>query len=138
MKITMIFQFLEKKLQEFYKNPSFVTSCDDVIIDDDVTNQCQNMYSLSRSSCAKGFGNQSRCSDLRTKKSMGGGSVQLPPLPPSLDASRVKVYIRVIKVLFLIQGIYPCNKGFQFTFRIYIHVVKPVSVKNVRSGMEVM
>ena len=30
----IIFQFLEKKLQELYKNPSLVTSCDDVIIDD--------------------------------------------------------------------------------------------------------
>ena len=34
LKLTIIFQFLEKNLQEFYKNPSFVTSCDDVIIDD--------------------------------------------------------------------------------------------------------
>ena len=29
-----IFQFLEKTLQEFYKNPTFVTFCDDVINDD--------------------------------------------------------------------------------------------------------
>ena len=30
-KVTIIVQFLEKILQEFYKNPIFVTSCDDVI-----------------------------------------------------------------------------------------------------------
>ena len=30
----IIFQFLEKILQEFYKNPTFVTFCDDAINDD--------------------------------------------------------------------------------------------------------
>ena len=34
-KVTIIFQFLEKKtLQEIYKNPTFVTFCDDVINED--------------------------------------------------------------------------------------------------------
>ena len=30
-KITIIFPFLEKLLQTFYKNPTFVTFCNDVI-----------------------------------------------------------------------------------------------------------
>ena len=30
-KVTIIFPFLEKILQKFYKNPTFVTFCDDVI-----------------------------------------------------------------------------------------------------------
>ena len=34
MKITIIFQFLEKNLQKFYKNPTFVTFSDDIINDD--------------------------------------------------------------------------------------------------------
>ena len=29
MKITIIFPFLEKNLQKFYKNPTFVTFCDE-------------------------------------------------------------------------------------------------------------
>ena len=33
-KITIIFPLLEKILQKFYKNPTFVTFCDDVINDD--------------------------------------------------------------------------------------------------------
>ena len=34
MKSTIIFQFLEKNLQKFYKNPTFVTFCDNVINDE--------------------------------------------------------------------------------------------------------
>ena len=33
-KVRIIFQFLEKILQEFYKNPTFVTFCDNVFNDD--------------------------------------------------------------------------------------------------------
>ena len=42
------------------------------------------MYSLSRNSCAKAFGNWSRRSDLRSKKSKEGGvlSTLHPPTPP--------------------------------------------------------
>ena len=34
MKVTIIFQFLEKILLEFYNNPTFVTFCDNVFNDD--------------------------------------------------------------------------------------------------------
>ena len=44
------------------------------------------MYSLSRNSCATAFGNWSKRSDLRPKKSKGRGR---GPFNPPLEASRV-------------------------------------------------
>ena len=44
------------------------------------SNQCQNMYSSSRNSCTKDFGDWSKCSDLRQKKLRGGS--------PLVEASR--------------------------------------------------
>ena len=61
------------------------------------------MYSLSRNSCAKAFGNWSRRSDLRPKKSKQEGG---PNDSPVLKGSRVK-------------RDYPRNKSIRSIWRIY-------------------
>ena len=53
--------------------------------------KCKNMYSLSRNSCAKAFGNWSRHSHLKPKKKRRGRSVRPPhPLHFPLEVSTVK------------------------------------------------
>ena len=60
------------------------------------------MYSLSKNSCAKAFGNWSRRSDLRLKKLRGDPFDPHPPLPysPSLRFLELRTYL-IYRLLFV-------------------------------------
>ena len=51
MKITIVFKFLEKTLQGFYKNVTFVTFCDDVFNNDVIQIISKHVFIIKEQLC---------------------------------------------------------------------------------------